>query len=164
MTLESLQQVIDRQFSHPFLAAGVVRTEMREDPKRLSIWIGRRDVEIDEDGNVLGAGTAMLESALPDQPSGGSAMPSGQAMQVIGSSAPARPTLSQSANHILEAVERCHQHMTEIEGVREQELPLPVTAPPVGMGMKLEYAVRRLAALEKRLSGLIDILGEGETV
>ena len=91
-------------------------------------------------------------------------MPVGQAMQVIGS-APARPTLSQSANIILDLVGKCHAHMGDIERrTTEPTEALPAPAIPVGIGMKLEYAMQGLAELEKRLSGLIDILGEGETI
>jgi hypothetical protein len=69
MTLEQLKDLLDQNFSEPFLPAGLVRTEMRDrpdGPKSLSVWIGRRDVDFTEDGRVIGAGTCTSEP-MPEE-------------------------------------------------------------------------------------------------
>ncbi len=59
MKIEKLKEILDKQFSFPFLPEGMVSTKWIETKKgrELSIQIGRRDVCIDEDGDVIGAGT-----------------------------------------------------------------------------------------------------------
>jgi hypothetical protein len=65
MTLEQLQTILTKDFGPPFLAEGMVRAEFKTvgyPPCRvLQINIGRRDVWIEEDGHVSGAGTCMVE-------------------------------------------------------------------------------------------------------
>jgi hypothetical protein len=57
LTIQQLQEIINRHFTPPFLPAGHVRASINEDSGELSLVIGPRDVSIDPDGNVTGAGT-----------------------------------------------------------------------------------------------------------
>jgi hypothetical protein len=61
LTLKMLQEIIDSHFGEPFLPSGMVRTKLSGDgdDQRLSIYIGRRDVEIDANGELLGSGTTL---------------------------------------------------------------------------------------------------------
>lgn len=62
LTIEKLCEIINTEFGAPFLIKDGVSAEILvndDSTKELSINIGRRDVQIDEDGNVLGAGTFM---------------------------------------------------------------------------------------------------------
>lgn len=60
LTLEQLCIILNREFGPPFLIENGVSAEVRTDDegtKTLSITIGRRDIEIDETGEIVGAGT-----------------------------------------------------------------------------------------------------------
>ena len=59
LSLEKLCRVINENFSEPYLAKDGVLAEIIDDDgtKVLSINIGRRDVQIDEQGEVVGCGT-----------------------------------------------------------------------------------------------------------
>lgn len=59
--LEKLERVLSC-FGHPFLEKGVVVCK-RSDNGTLRVFIGRREVEVDEDLRVVGAGTNLLEKA-----------------------------------------------------------------------------------------------------
>ena len=61
MTLQALKGVLDGYFGPPFLPEGHVRTEWRHEGRELAIYIGRRDVQIGEDGSVSGCGTIVCE-------------------------------------------------------------------------------------------------------
>jgi hypothetical protein len=64
MTLEQLKAVLDNHFSHPFLPEGTVKTKWINTPGKeaaLEIRIGRRDVWVTEAGEVIGAGTHLIE-------------------------------------------------------------------------------------------------------
>ncbi len=59
ITLDKLKEIIDQHFAPPFLDEGHVKTKFIEHTKEktLQINIGRRDIWINEDGKVTGAGT-----------------------------------------------------------------------------------------------------------
>lgn len=59
ITLERLKEIIDSQFSQPFLPYGDVTARFIEETKEktLQIKIGRRDIWLNENGNITGAGT-----------------------------------------------------------------------------------------------------------
>ena len=58
MKLETLKNILNHHFQPPFVPKGTVVAEWYDDEKRiLSISIGPRDIQIDENGNVIGAGT-----------------------------------------------------------------------------------------------------------
>ena len=61
MTLTRLKLLFDRNFGPPFLAPGTVETRLYTDRKRfvLHIRIGRREVEVNEQGEVLSSGTVL---------------------------------------------------------------------------------------------------------
>lgn len=63
LTLEKLCEVLNQNFGEPFLEEGMVSADIWEDEetgeKSLAIQIGRRDVQIDSDGQVIGAGTML---------------------------------------------------------------------------------------------------------
>ena len=62
LTIEKLCKIINTEFGAPFLIEDGVSAEILlndDGTKELSINIGRRDVQIDENGEVLGAGTFM---------------------------------------------------------------------------------------------------------
>lgn len=63
MTLEQLKEIIDKNFCHPFVEKGHVRTRFIKevDEKTLEIVIGPRDVWITENGRVTGAGTMLCQ-------------------------------------------------------------------------------------------------------
>ena len=57
LKLKKLARVLQENFDEPFLVSGGVTVEYDEDRNELSICIGRRDLTIDSDGNVVAAGT-----------------------------------------------------------------------------------------------------------
>ena len=60
LTIEKLCEIINTEFGAPFLIEDGVSAEILlndDGTTELSINIGRRDVQIDEKGEVLGAGT-----------------------------------------------------------------------------------------------------------
>jgi hypothetical protein len=62
LTIEKLCEIINTEFGSPFLVKDGVSAEILindDGTKELSINIGRRDVQIDENGEVLGSGTFM---------------------------------------------------------------------------------------------------------
>ena len=62
LTIEKLCEIINTEFGDPYLVKDGVSAEILindDGSKELSINIGRRDVQIDENGEVLGAGTFM---------------------------------------------------------------------------------------------------------
>ena len=67
LTMERLVEILKEHFGPPFLPEGHVRTRLGGEgtPEgsrhHLTITIGRRDVQIDEDGKVLGSGTCVAE-------------------------------------------------------------------------------------------------------
>ena len=63
MTLEQLKEVLEHHFSEPFLARDYVRARFIESTaeKTLQINIGRRDIWLNEKGEVTGAGTYLIE-------------------------------------------------------------------------------------------------------
>ena len=66
LTLKRIQWILDSNFGEPYLPKGMVRTALNGegDNQRLSIYIGRRDVQIDSDGKILGSGTSLQEKPL----------------------------------------------------------------------------------------------------
>ena len=64
MTLLQLDSMLRQEFGIPFIRDGLVRSEMQTDGS-LKIWIGPRDVHIDAEANVLGAGTAGCWKEMP---------------------------------------------------------------------------------------------------
>lgn len=63
LTLEKLCEMINENFGEPFLVKGGVSAEVFTDEdgtKSMTLQIGRRDVEIDENGEVLGCGTLVV--------------------------------------------------------------------------------------------------------
>ena len=65
ITLEKLCTVLNEHFGEPFLAAGGVSAELvdNDGEQELSITIGRRDITIGADGEVLDTGTFV---SMPD--------------------------------------------------------------------------------------------------
>lgn len=58
MNLETLKSILEHHFAPPFVKEGTVKVEWDNESKTvLSITIGPRDIQIDEDGNIIGAGT-----------------------------------------------------------------------------------------------------------
>ena len=73
ISLEKLCEVINEHFGEPFLIKDGVSAEVDIDAdgtKTLSINIGRRDVQIDENGEIVGCGTfiAMPNNTLTFNP------------------------------------------------------------------------------------------------
>lgn len=64
ISTKQLQEILDKEFGHPFLEEGTVRTEYFEKSGRLIIRIGRREVELDRKGMVIGGGTIIGMQAL----------------------------------------------------------------------------------------------------
>jgi hypothetical protein len=56
ITLEQLCEIINEHFGEPFLVKDGVSAEMQDDGT-LSINIGRRDIQIDQNGEVVACGT-----------------------------------------------------------------------------------------------------------
>uniref|UniRef100_A0A6M3Y0U1 Uncharacterized protein n=1 Tax=viral metagenome TaxID=1070528 RepID=A0A6M3Y0U1_9ZZZZ len=69
MTLADLKMAIDNHFCHPFLPKGTVKTWWTKghEGDYLHIQIGHRDVELNKEGKVTGAGTLLCDQdeALP---------------------------------------------------------------------------------------------------
>ena len=67
INLRKIQKILNQNFSEPFLPEGMVTTRVyqRKNKKFLDISIGRRDVTIDENGKVVGAGI-LLETEVAD--------------------------------------------------------------------------------------------------
>lgn len=66
VTIEQFCEIINQNFGEPFLVKDGVSAEVYTDEdgeKSLCIQIGRRDVQIGENGEVIGAGTIM---GVPD--------------------------------------------------------------------------------------------------
>jgi hypothetical protein len=59
MELHKLAEILNAEFSPPFLREGEVRAKMQGDGT-LKIFIGRRDIHISAEGKVIGAGTCAL--------------------------------------------------------------------------------------------------------
>ncbi len=61
LTLERLKEIIDQHFATPFLEEGLVKARFieRTTEKTLQINIGRRDIWINESGEITGAGTCV---------------------------------------------------------------------------------------------------------
>ena len=59
LTLETLCEIINKQFGEPFLIRDGVMAEIvtEADETLLSICIGRRDIQINAAGEVVGSGT-----------------------------------------------------------------------------------------------------------
>jgi len=55
LTLEKLAVVLNKHFDQPFIEEGLVKATLNGE--LLTIKIGRRDIEIDRNGDVVGAGT-----------------------------------------------------------------------------------------------------------
>ena len=64
ITLNQLAEIINEGFAPPFLDEGTVEAKyrVRKGIGCLFIRIGRRDIEIDENGELVGAGTRLLDS------------------------------------------------------------------------------------------------------
>ena len=62
ISLDTLKEIFDKHFSHPFLEKGVVKTKWVKSSteKTLQVNIGRRDVWINEKGEVIASGTNLL--------------------------------------------------------------------------------------------------------
>ena len=71
MKVSKLKEILDSKFCSPFLAEGMVSTRWVDTSKGqvLEIKIDRRDVWLDEDGDVVGAGTQVIDP--PSTPSMG---------------------------------------------------------------------------------------------
>ena len=57
--MKKLVKLINRNFGPPFLEKGTVQAKMERKGAGFSITIGRRDVSVDSDLNVTGAGTCL---------------------------------------------------------------------------------------------------------
>ena len=62
MTLGQLKLLLDKEFGYPFLPLGLVKAVWREldGEMELDLSIGRRDVTINEEGEVMSAGTSLM--------------------------------------------------------------------------------------------------------
>ena len=67
MSLKKLKRIIDEQFAPPFLDKGAVVASWRSGGKLLNIKIGRRDIDVTEGGEVVGAGTTLTIDKEIDQ-------------------------------------------------------------------------------------------------
>ena len=56
LSLKRLKEIFDTEFGRPFLAQGTVVAKWRSDGT-LNIQIGQRDIDLDEKGDVVRAGT-----------------------------------------------------------------------------------------------------------
>lgn len=67
--LQKIAEVLNREFALPFLEKGSVEAKIkkRDDGEFLVLRIGRRDIEVDENFTVTGAGTC-LRSEVKDEP------------------------------------------------------------------------------------------------
>lgn len=70
ITLEKLKIIIDSNFGPPFLPEGMVTTKWsgptNDAASMLNIYIGERDIQLDEDGIVLAAGTLLTGVEVHD--------------------------------------------------------------------------------------------------
>ena len=57
LTLGKLEKILNKHFCPPFVEKGLVNAALSDDGELLSIIIGRRDIEIDRNGDVVGCGT-----------------------------------------------------------------------------------------------------------
>jgi len=57
MTLKRLKKILDMHFAPPFLDKGTVATTWRSNGTILNIKIGRRDIDLNERGDVVAEGT-----------------------------------------------------------------------------------------------------------
>jgi hypothetical protein len=60
MKLKKLAEIINREFGEPFNPKGTVRAIYHKKDDTLEIFIGRRDIHINDKGIVIGAGTELL--------------------------------------------------------------------------------------------------------
>ena len=66
LSIERLNEILNHHFGEPFLSSGTVKSELMtwgpvpEGKPMISITIGRRDVQIGEDGEVYAAGTSLM--------------------------------------------------------------------------------------------------------
>lgn len=56
--LEKLVEMFNREFQPPFCPEGLVQAKMNTDGT-MRLQVGARDVQLNEEGEVLGAGTAL---------------------------------------------------------------------------------------------------------
>lgn len=59
LTLRKLANIIEKNFGPPFLEKEHVRCCVTPGGKTLMLAIGRRDIEIDENGTIIGSGTCV---------------------------------------------------------------------------------------------------------
>ncbi len=64
MTLETLVEMFNREFQPPFCPDGLVQARINEDGT-MRLQIGARDVQMNQEGDVVGAGTTM-NYPIPD--------------------------------------------------------------------------------------------------
>lgn len=70
LMLKKLANLFNREFGPPFLKEGSVKASVEKDPsgrKFLTLSIGRRDVDLDADFNVLGSGTSCFDPIAEEQ-------------------------------------------------------------------------------------------------
>jgi len=56
MDIDKLKKVLDQNFGEPFLPKGKVETSIRT--------VGRRDIELDNNLNVVSSGTCLIEDYI----------------------------------------------------------------------------------------------------
>jgi len=66
MDLEKLVAMFKQEFQFPFCPEGLVQARMNEDGT-MRLQIGARDIQMDENGDVVGAGTAFDSSVSVEQ-------------------------------------------------------------------------------------------------
>lgn len=68
--LKKLSKIINKEFGPPFLEEGAVKSKVFKNSGSysMSLCIGRRDIQIDEDFNVCGSGTLLVLSVKPEKP------------------------------------------------------------------------------------------------
>jgi len=59
LTLGKLEKLLNKHFCPPFVEKGLVKAVLSDNGDSLSITIGRRDIQIDRAGNIIGAGTML---------------------------------------------------------------------------------------------------------
>lgn len=66
VSLMKLKEALEREFAPPFVAGGLVKVWFAKNASKptLAIKIGPRDIWLDEDGNVTGAGTEVGNEPL----------------------------------------------------------------------------------------------------
>jgi len=60
VTLIKLKEALERAFAPPFLPRGTVEVQWERDGAVLNVRIGRRDMSINEQGEVVGTGTMLV--------------------------------------------------------------------------------------------------------